>query len=325
VGAAVVRHINRKARAGFLDGCTGEEIDHWGWDRYREQGVRKGAAAALGGVRFYRDTVLRGSGRIDAGTRLLSLSGIDYVTTTTADFGASDLSSRADVRAVNAGKASQVGANQIRRFQRPSDSFDPTIKVNNDAPMAGGEEAEDDDTYKERLRRFWLAARRGTIPAIEFGALQVPGVVSARAIEALTPGGFPARVLSLYIADSSGVASDQLARSVGQALLEWRGGGIAVIVFTSLPQIVQVRVRLSFRANAATATLAEAVRAAMVEFVNSLEVNEPLLVKELGSVLARFRDDGVIADDQSILLPVGDLVPAPGLTIRTTLGDVTVE
>lgn len=325
VGAAILRQLLYKERAQFLDGAEGELLDRRAWDR--ERMLRKGASPALGGVRFYRASSALGAGSIAAGTKLASTPGAEYITTTTANFGSSSLVSTADVRAVVAGKAAQVGANQIRKFASGA-PFDPSIKVNNDAPTAGGEDVEGDDLFADRVRGFWQAARRGVAGAIEFGALLVPGVTSARAIEALTFGGLPARVVSLYIADSSGVASDQLADQVRQQLEDYRAGGICVLVFPSLPQIVPVSLRLVFSANIDTRTLGEAVRAAVVEYVNSLSVNQPLGLADLLAVLKRFSSSGLIVSDDvngpgsKILEPAGDVVPGPGQTLRTTPGDV---
>jgi uncharacterized phage protein gp47/JayE len=202
--------------------------------------------------------------------------------------------------------------------------FDGTLTAINPEPTAGGEDAEDDDTFRDRIRDFWRTARRGILAAIEFGALTVPGVVSAQAIEALTNGNQPARVVNLYIADSTGVASDALAQQVDVALDEYRAAGIAVLISTSLPLLVDIQLRLSFRAGVDTLTITDNVRAAVVEFVNSLAVNGTLYAAQLYSVLQRYADDGLIPDENTIVSPTGDLVPAVGQTLRTTLANVTV-
>jgi len=236
----------------------------------------------------------------------------------------SDLVSRANVRAVVAGKASQVSFNGLRRFLRPDTLFDPTLFVTNDAPTAHGEDQEEDDDFRNRVRQFWRTARRGVLDAIEFGALSVPGVFSAQAIEVLTTGNTPARAVNLYISDSTGVASDVLAQQVSVRLLDYRAGGIAVIINTSLPLIVDISLVLTFRANVDTVTLSDQIRAAVVEFINSLPVNGPLYVGELFSVLRRFAPDGLIVNQGSIVAPVGDLIPSVGQTLRTTLANVLV-
>ena len=322
LAASVVRQIAYKSRIHYLDGAFGEDLDRHVWDRYRM--TRKGASAAIGGVRFYRPDATFGTGTVPMGTRLGTLGNTEYITTTTAVFSASSLEAFADVRAVQAGKGSQVGANQIRRISRPETIFDTSLKVNNDKPTAGGEPAELDEDLRGRARRFWEAARRGVLGAIEFGALAVAGVASAQAIEAIAEGNRPARVVSLSIADSSGVASDALARLVRTSLLEYRAGGITVLVYSGLPQLAAITLLLSFQAGVDTVALTEIVRGAVIAHVNSLAVNEALQVSGIMETLRFFKESGLIVDDKSIVAPVGDLVPGPGFTIRTTQDLVTV-
>lgn len=323
IGFALVLQLAQRVNSLLLDGAIGEDLDRYAFDRY--QLTRKGASAAVGTVRFFRTAVTAGAGSVPIGTRLQTLTGVEYITTTQATFGATDFDATASVRAVEAGKVTQVGANQIRRIASPAALFDPSLQVNNDAAMAGGEDAEDDDTFRERIRDFFSTVRRGTLSAIEFGATVVAGVVSAQAIEALDPNtGNPARVVNLYIADGSGVASAALGAQVRASLEDFRAAGITVLTSTSLPQIVEIQLDLTFRAGVDTTTLAENIRAAVVEFVNSLPVNGTLYRAQLFSVLQRFQADGLIPDQNAIAAPAGDLVPAVGQTLRTTLSNVTI-
>ena len=305
----------------LLDGAEGEDLDRYAWDRY--QLTRKGASAALGTVRFYRATFAIGTGDVPVGTKLTSTSGVEYVTTTIAHFGATDLESTADVRAVQAGKKTQVGANYIRKFANSGILFDRSLKVNNDKATAGGEEVEGDSEFRERIRDFWRTARRGILAAIEYGARAVPGVTSAQAVEALSGGLYPARVVNLYIADSSGVASDALARQVRSSLDDYRAAGITVIIWTSMLTLVSIVLRLRFAANIDTVTLSDDIRGAIVEYVNSLPVNGSLSVAGIYAVLQRYVVDGLLLDKDTIVSPVGDVFPDAGQTLRTTLNNVT--
>jgi uncharacterized phage protein gp47/JayE len=227
-----------------------------------------------------------------------------------------------------------VGANQIRRIppQAPANvPFDPTLTVNNPVATAGGADREQDEDFRNRVRDFWLTARRGTLKAIELGARQVPGVVSAQASEVTTVGSTPARVVILYVADGSGVSNQALANRVSTSLGEYRAAGIAVIVVTSQPEIVDVVLRLAFEANVDTVSLTQAVLSAVVGFINSIPVNNPLRIADLQAVLARFRSDGLVVTtdpttpaNSTIVAPVGDVIPDAGKTIRTTSQNVTL-
>jgi uncharacterized phage protein gp47/JayE len=322
LGYQIVLSLIQNINALQLDGAFDEDLDRYGVDRY--QLPRKGAAAALGTVRIFRASATAGAGNVPPNTKLLTLNGIEYITVASATFGALDLTKTVDVRAVQAGKISQVGANQIRQFSTPGVLFDQTLQVNNDAPTAGGEDPEDDETYRERIRQFWSTARRGTLSAIEFGATTVDGVVSAVATEALTAEPMPARVVKLRVADSSGSSSAALGATVIAALDEYRAAGIAVVVEDSAPQLISIQLKLTFGANVDTVTITESVRGAVVEYVNSLGVGQTLLKSAIYSVLTRFTSAGVIVTQDSVLAPVGDLVPDVGKTLRTRFQDVTV-
>ena len=322
VAHAISRQLAERIGALLLDGANGEDLDRYAFDRY--QLLRKGAAAAVGRVRFYRAATTAGPGTVDAQTPIKSLSGVDYITLTAASFGPTTIQVYADVRAVQAGKDYQVGANQIRLFAPNAVVFDPSIQITNDDPTAGGEPAEQDDEFRERIRDFWNTARRGTLSAIEFGAKTVPGVASASASEALDGTSRPARVVRLYFADSSGISSLALANAIDAALVDYRAAGIAVIYVTSVPQIVAITLQLTFLAGVDTAGLTENIKAALYEFVNSLPVNGALSRQELLSVLQRFKSAGLVPSSSNLVAPAGDLLAQPGTTFRTTLDQISV-
>jgi len=322
----VIKQLGYSTARLTLDGSFDEDLDRYAWDRY--QLTRNGAAPATGVQRFYRATYNAGAGTIPTGTVLTTLNGVQYVTTQPAVFGATQLNGvLANVAAAQAGQATQVGANNITRFQNPSVLFDATIQTNNDATTGMGSDREQDDDFKRRIRSFWLTARRGTLGAIEFGALTVPGVASAMAIEVVTPGlnGLqPARVVNLYIADGSGVASLPAAQAVGVVLLDYRAAGIAVLVSLSIPYIQNIVLNLAFDTGVDTITLSSQIIAAVVEFVNGLPVNGTLYVAQLFSVLQRFTSLGLVPNQGSIVSPAFDVIPVIGQTIRTTSSSVTL-
>lgn len=323
--SAVTSQLAERTAALLLNAARGEDLDRYAWDRH--QMTRKGAAPAQGSVRFFRKSFAGGAGQLGIGQVLGSLVGPQYVLTSTAVFGATDVDNvTASVRAVKAGKDFQVGRNQIRSIVPGSPPiFDNTLNVANDIATAGGEPRESDADFKVRIRAAKQAAARGTLPAIEFGAKTVSGIASAQAVEALTPFGLPARVVQLYIADSSGIASAALGATVDQVLLDWRAGGIAVLTQTSRPTLVSVQLHLAFLASTqGTAALIEQIRAAVIGFINSLPVNAGLYVGDLYALLRRYARVGLIPQQSSVVAPGGDLIPDAGQTIRTTSDRVSV-
>jgi uncharacterized phage protein gp47/JayE len=323
VADAITKQIGYNLARLLLDTATGDDLDRYALDRY--QLTRKGAAPAVGSVTISRATVAAGAGSVALGTVLTTLSGAQYFTTSIATFGPSTYSATCTVSASQAGAASQVGANAVSNFLQPSQLFDASLTVNNPVPMAGGADAEDDDTFRNRIRNFWNTARRGTLGAIQQGALNTLGVDSALAVEALTGLGAPARVVNLYIADASGVANATLAQAVLNNLLDYRAGGITVIISTSIPLLVPIGILLAYQTGVDSVSLASQVQAAVFNFVNTLGVNGTLQLSDLYTILTRYKQQGVIVQTPgSIVNPAGDLVPPIGQTIRTTLGLVSI-
>lgn len=322
IASAIIDQLAYRIASLFLDSCDDEELDRYAWDRY--QLTRKGSVAAVGPIRVYRDNANAGAGTLPLGTKIVSLTGIEYVTTSPVDFGVSVLSTTATVRAVQSGKDTQVGANALRKFSDMSSFFDQTLQVNNDVATSGGEDAEEDTDFKARIRSFWVSARRGTLEAIEFGAKTIEGIFSAQAVEVLTPGSQPARAVLLYISDSSGVANQALASTVRDGLNEYRAAGISVLTATSIPQIVTIVLQLAFKVSG-TVALSVAIRDAILSFVNSLPVNGTLYRGELQAVLARFVQDGLVLNESTIVSPSGDLIPDAGKSIRTTLANIKLQ
>ena len=335
-GSLLATQIAAQTGALFFATALNEDLDRLARDRLNE--YRKGASPALVTLQWSRPTADLGAGAVDVGTRVAAL-GSEYVTTTQATFSSTGLAATCDAKAVNAGKDFQVGRNQITRVVQPQLLFDPSLRVNNPDPSSGGEPREDDDVFRERLFKVRAARARGRLSAIEVGALSVPGVASAVAFEQYGPIFYElgtyrslglatpveARVAGLYIADSSGVANAALARAVSRKMPDWKPAGTQVVVFAGLPTIVTIRLKLAFASGVDTATLAELVRRAVVEFVNSLPVGATLVRGSLIALLLRYRSAGLIVGDGSIVEPAGDIVPAPGESLRTSLPYVTTE
>ena len=98
-----------------------------------------------------------------------------------------------------------------------------------------------------------------------------------------------------------------------------------MVTVTSIPQIVDLTLSLTFQAGVDTTALSTNIRAAMVEYVNSLAVNGTLLRADLFAVLSRYKSQGLIVNTATLVAPTGDLIPAAGQTLRTTLANVVIS
>ncbi len=315
----LVNQIVVAFRKHFLSSCSGEDLDRYAWDKYRMK--RKAASPGRVKVRFYRMSAAAGAGVVPAGTVVQTKTGVDYVTLNTADFTQTALESTpVNARSVQAGKAHHAAIGAINRIPQPGSLFDPSIRVVNDVESAHAMDREEDGPFRVRIQEYWNTTRRGTLAAIAFGALETPGVASADVVEELDGDAKPARIVRLFAADEHGYSSPGLMIDLD----EYRAAGIQVVRTEAAPEYVDIVYRLRFQAGKDTAAIAEQVRAATVGRVNQSRVNGVLFRGVLMEVLRSFEDDGLIPTDDSIVEPVGDLVPTQGYAVRTTIDRVKV-
>lgn len=316
----ITRQLALRLAALFLDGASGEDLDRLVADRFSPTIVRKSATPALATVQFSRVAGPLAAIAIPAATRLRTASGVEFETTVASSLAAGStgpVSVPAQCR--QAGLAGNVAAGSINQIV--SVIGDPNLLVSNAQVAAGGDETESDARLRARARDFFRTARRGTLSAIEFGALTVPGVRQATAIEEVDPLGIPTGRVSLYVADANGQANAALVLAVRSALLEYRAAGVVVDISSAIPNFVAIVYNLRFAAGVDTAAAFAQVQTATVSAVNALAPSQTLPVSLLFSVARSV--PGVIVLDDAIVAPVGDLIPSAGQVIRTRTDLVT--
>ena len=197
---------------------------------------------------------------------------------------------------------------------------DKTLQVTNLEPAAGGAPREEDGQVAARGRGFWTAARKGTRMAVEYAARTVPGVAIAVASELLNPfTKLPKWRGEITVADRSGNGNSALAARVSAVMDETRALGVPVVVYggTSI-YVTIVIVGLVFKDAKAAAALREDIRAALVADVALLTGGEPLSIGLIFATLLRFKEFGVFAPEDCILVPAEDRFPkSPSKALRT--------
>lgn len=318
----VVRQVVLRETALFLDGAKREDLDRLVADRFSPTVVRKAATPSVGDLVLTRVAGALPAFTLPAGSRIKTGSGVDVETTVTVSLAAgSNGPVTAPAQARTAGISGNVAANTLTQFSTPPS--DPEVHVTNPEPFAGGDETETDARLRARARNFFLTARRGTFAAIEFGALTVPGVRQATAVEEIDAFGHPTGRVALYVADALGQGNAALVSAVRNAEVEYRAAGVWVDASGSIPTFVPIRYRLRFAAGVDSTRAFDLVRSATIAAVNALPPNATLQVSLLFSVARSVA--GVIVDDDAVQEPVGDLVPSPGQAIRTRIDLVTAE
>jgi hypothetical protein len=309
VGWAAVR-----IAALYLDGAEGDDLHLLGRDRTGLEAFE--ASEAVGEVTFAHTAGV--SGTIPAGFRVASVVAEDgsFVTHTTdldIVWGIGDTARTVAITAATAGAAGNVGIGALSRML--DTPFASGFTVTNASASAGGNEAETDPEYRERVRTFNQTLRRGTLAALEFGALQVPQVKRATVVE-----GGPA-VVTVYVTDGAGGSSAGMVAAVAAELENWRAAGVVVTVAGGSIFNQAITLSLTVRAGTDIAALVTRVQQAVTSAVNALKIGETLYRTLIASA-ARAVDPAAIAD-VVVTVPAADVAPAANQIIRTSAVSVS--
>jgi len=339
ISAAADEVINQLAdvEAGqFLDSAEGTKLDRWVFDRY--QLVRKPPAPAFGSVEFRLAAANPAAFTIPVSLVLSTSDGRQYVTTQATVFPLASLGPIvAPVRSVLAGLKQQAAALAITSIVGTISGSPAGITLKNSLATAGAADGEKDADLRDRARRFFTTAEKGTLKAIEAGALAVAGVRRATALEIIDVSGRPARVVQLIIADgftdalanlganpiSYQTQSQQLALTVFNSLSNVRAAGIYVQVLVAQIILQPVLLNLHFQAGVNVDLVANTTRSTIVAFVNNLAPGATLDPADLLTAISTVPGLDIKGDE--IQSPPGTVDPTPLQVIRTMLALVSAS
>lgn len=321
----------------FLDSATGDALDRLLFDRYGL--TRKVAANAIGEVEFSLPSLNLSPFAIPSGTQLRTSTGNAYETVGEYIFPAGTAGPvTAQVRSLLAGADQQAKIGTITNISGQISGAPATLTVTNSTATAGATDAESDSEFRERGRAFFTTVKRGTLSAIEQGALTVAGVTRANAFELLDTSGRPNRLVSLVIADkftdtlanygavppSYEIQSNALAQSVFNALEDYRPAGTFVQVQLAQVVLEPVTLSLSISAGYSSETVATSARAVVANYINNLDpgsgYTRAQLVQALKSVAGLIVTETDLLNPGNIIkFPEGDRVANPLQVFRTAL------
>ncbi len=336
IGDEVVGQLVETEASLFLDSSEGEKLDRLVFDRY--QLLRKPASSALATVEFSTTAPAPASFSIDIGTKLSTSDGRQFLTlvATTFPIGTTGPVSVA-TRSALAGLNQAVKKDQIRSIVSSITGSPSDLAVDNPLASSGADDAEQDEALRDRARRFFVTARRGTIFAIETLALAVPGVRTAFAFEALSPDGRQAISNQLLITDaftetlidvsptpaSYQLQTQLLAQTVFNSLVDTRAMGIFISVTLASVILQGVTLGLRFQAGVNVDLVAFRARVSIVNYTNALASGETWEVSKALDALKTV--PGLVVTGGEILSPAGDVVPQALEVIRTTTGLVVAS
>lgn len=338
IGEEVIGQLASVEEGRWLDSAFGVKLDRLAWDRY--QLLRKPAAPAFVNLAFSTATAAPAAFSIPPNTKVRSADGREFLTTVAVTYPAGSVGPvYVTARSALSGIDQNVKSETLKSLTSAIVGAPAGLTVTNPKSAAGGANAESDDQFKARIRRFWVSARRGTKGALEAGALAVPGVTSALAIEGLTGPGYPNRQTSLVISDDftdalvlAGVStptydarSQAFAKVVFNALDEYRVFGMSVSVMVAAVRLVSVALRLHFQAGVADPdTLALYARSLIVQHINELAPGEVFDPADALDILRTVPGLTVMGDE--IASPAGTINPSsPYEVLRSSLAFVSVD
>lgn len=306
----------------FLDSAEDEDLDRLVQDRFSPTIRRKEATPAVVTLQYTRVNGALPNISEGIGKKLRTENGTEFELQQVMSMAAGSTGPVSVVaQATGAGTAGNVAIDTITQFvDAPSDV---NLVVTNPDVAAGGADIETDASLRERARDFFRTARRGTLAAIEFGALTVQGIAQATAIEVLDPTtNLPTGVIQLSIADANGQANEVLADSVERALLEFRVAGIIVDVLPSTPVFVTIKIQPNFASGFSTSVGIDDVKGRFVNLGDLQAPGQPLLLSALYEQIRLV--PGAIVTLDWIQEPTGDLAGIPGRSFRILLSDIEV-
>jgi uncharacterized phage protein gp47/JayE len=310
-------------KAMFFDTATGDDLDALVSDRTGL--TRNAASSAVGAVTFTRSQII-GQVEIPLGTRVSAIDadGTEFVFETIAASvfvsGAATVS--VPIQAQVAGPESNVAPDEVVTLLDALS--DPEVTVTNPARTAGGDVAESDERLRARVRRYYTSLRRGTVDALEAGALTVPGVNFATVDESnMAPedGGY----VNVFVGDPDANANAELVALVEAELENWRAAGVAVQVEAMVRQEVALEftMRVKSLIGVSTATLESNVRAAVIAYADTLQGGAKLY---LSRVLAEAIRASSLFLDGEITNATVDIEPTYSYSaIRVVVVEVTIE
>lgn len=313
VGALLKRDAERFALAQlartFFQTASGSDLDELALDHL---GLRRlGVSPARGEV-----TVLRESGEgtllAEEGTVLLDPSGEEYLVTERVQI--VGVVGKVRVAARRGGRAgNRVGGTVLR-----GPNWAATLYT--EEGLAGGDDGETDEEFRERIALWWRGLRRGTAAALRLAARGVGGVRHVSVDETRSRphrGG----IVDLYVADLDGGWNGLLLREVREVVdRDARSAGVVVNVRAGRVRWLRVELRVTYRPGAGSAVVSRVVEGVSRE-ANRLGMGEGLRRGRLEA--AALGADRLVAR-AVVLDPPGDVEVGTGELLRLRREDLVL-
>lgn len=169
------------------------------------------------------------------------------------------------------------------------------VSVTNQEAFTTGQDEESNAEVRVRFRQYIQALQRGTVQALEYGAMTVPHVAGAYVDE--SPG-----YVRLYVHDANGDLNADLHDEVAKEIEYWRPVGIPVVVYPVHKTIVDMNVVVDTDAAIQSDTFREFIRVQLVNYINSFQVHQLLDHSDIIQKIMDIDDLGIIGSTVDIMM-----------------------
>jgi uncharacterized phage protein gp47/JayE len=279
-------------RKTFLDTASGDDLTTLVQDHFNL--IRAPATLAFGALAFTRTSGPLLAGTIPAGTVVAtSFDANGKRVEVTTDAAIAWIAAETGTKTVEAtctvtGPEGNVAANTLVNII--SNLFDTTFTVTNLAVFAGGNDEEPDSDLRNRAKNYSSTLRRGTLAALEFGALQVPEARNATAVEETLSG-----LVTVYVSDENGNSNAQLISDVEDELENWRCAGTVVDVQGGVLVTQNISITVGARIGFDLDAVKPDIEAAIEESINKLKIGDDLYHDLIQSAVRAIDPENIVS------------------------------
>lgn len=316
---AVVRYAAQSFKNTFVDGASGDDLTLLVDDHFNIQRVEASAAEVV--LSFSRPAS-GASGTIPAGTTVATEVdengiAIQFTTDTGLAFSSGAIGPlTVNATATTTGRDTNVVSAAITRII-DTPSFDTTFTVTNAAAAGGGNDEESDVELRSRTKIYLQSLRRGTLASLEVGALTVPTVRMAHAIEDEATA-----LVTLYVSDSDGNSTPEMISDVETEIVNWKAAGTALTVTGGTRTEVDFDITIaSYRSGFDVAANASTISDALEGRIEKLKAGQTLYLDSvIAAIIGTFPED--IYDVTFDSITVGGVVHSVATDIEATAVEV---
>ena len=300
----------------FIDTAYGEDLAKL----VRILGInRLPALGSTGRIKFYRETPATQDYTIPAGTLVETLPDINgniirFETTENASLLIGTTSVYANIKAVDAGKKTNIISNKIIIINNPPFGIESVI---NEEPTIGGEEEETDDELRARAVKALETAGQGTVGALLNKILDVSGIKSVKVLDMQRGIG---TVDILVLGDVLPMPFSKL-EEITKVALDTKAGGIDVLIYEPTVLTQNLNITFTLASGVTLSSIESLVLDAINAYFSNLKIGDSLIKNQLSKEILNKTSGKVI-----------DLIintPSTNITVSGTsiivLGTITLN